>query len=72
MEASGAEYRVYEAGKNNGCTLIVTASTSFSIETIGGDTINFTAPVPEQFPLQVIRVNDTGSTLTGPCTALFF
>jgi uncharacterized membrane protein len=70
--ASGAEYRVYEAGKNNGCTLIVTTSTALSIETVGGDAINFTSAVPEQFPLQVIRVNDTGTTLTGNCTALFF
>tara|TARA_Y100000592_G_scaffold95661_1_gene162676 strand:- start:4455 stop:4949 length:495 start_codon:yes stop_codon:yes gene_type:complete len=70
--ASGAEYRVYEAGKNNGCTLIVTIASALSVETLGGDVVNFTASVPEQFPLQVVRVNDTGSTITGKCTALFF
>jgi hypothetical protein len=61
---AGLDYFIYQ-GPNYGCYLYVGGTGSVSVQTIGGDSASFVGvPAGTILPVQVLRVNSTGTTAT--------
>ena len=62
--ASGLDYFIYQ-GPNYGCYLYIGGTGNVSVQTIGGNSATFVGvPAGTTLPVQVIRVNSTGTTAT--------
>jgi hypothetical protein len=55
-------YRIAEGIKNNGCTLYVGLAGNLTVQTVGGDVVQFTGvPTGSFLPVQVLKVMSTGT-----------
>ena len=80
--ASGANYTIYRAGKNNGCILILPIMSKIRVTTVGASdllgsptSLKFTASPGSQklFPLQVTKVHNRDTSVTsGQIVACFY
>lgn len=60
----GSDYFIYQ-GPNYGCYLYIGGTGNVSVQTIGGNSATFVGvPAGTTLPVQVIRVNSTGTTAT--------
>jgi hypothetical protein len=60
----GTDYFIYQ-GPNFGCYLYIGVTGNVSVQTIGGDSASFVGvPAGTILPVQVLRVNSTGTTAT--------
>jgi len=62
--ASGVDYTIYSQVDNpsNGCTLYVGLAGNLTVQTVGGDVVQFTGvPTGSFLPVQVLKVMSTGT-----------
>lgn len=62
--ASGVDYTIYSQVDNpsNGCTLYVGLAGNLTVQTVGGDVVQFTGvPTGSFIPVQVLKVMSTGT-----------